>query len=98
MKQNFNVCSLYRNPDLDNRISDCLVISMAAVQAEDMHASSLFVGDLNGHNQEWMASTTTNRPGVTAFDFPAVSSCDQLVVGEADAGGVKHLTWYGLLL
>ena len=42
--------SLYRNPDLDDRIFDCFVTSMAAVQAEDVRASFLFVDDLNGHN------------------------------------------------
>ena len=31
---------------------------MAAVQAEDVRASFLFVGDLNGHHQEWLGSTT----------------------------------------
>ena len=31
---------------------------MAAVQAEDVRASFLFVGDLNGHRQEWFGSTT----------------------------------------
>ena len=31
------------NPDLDDRIFDCLVASMAAVQAEDVRASFLFV-------------------------------------------------------
>ena len=42
---------------------------MAAVPAEDVGASFLFVGDLNGHHQEWLGSTTTNRHGVAAFDF-----------------------------
>ena len=42
------------NPDLDDRIFDCLLASMAAVQAEDVRASFLFVGDLNGHHQEWL--------------------------------------------
>ena len=51
--------SLYRNPDLDDRIYDCLLISMAAAQAEDVRASFLFVGDLNGHHQEWLGSTMT---------------------------------------
>ena len=37
---------------------------MAAVQAEDVCASFLFVGDLNGHHQEWVGSTTTNCHGV----------------------------------
>ena len=32
---------------------------MAAVQAEDVRASFLFVGDLNGHHQEWLGSSTT---------------------------------------
>ena len=41
--------SLYRNIDQYDRINDCLVTSMAAVQAEDVRASFLFVGDLNGH-------------------------------------------------
>ena len=52
---------------------------MAAVQTEDILASFLFVGDLNGHHQEWLGSTTTNRYGVAAFDFATVSRCDQLV-------------------
>ena len=51
VKQNLYVYSLYRNPDLDDRIFDCLLTSMAAVQAEDVRASFRFVGDLNGHHQ-----------------------------------------------
>ena len=67
------VYSLYRNPDLDDRIFDCLLASMAAVQAEDVRASFLFVGDLNGHYQEWLGSTTTNRHGVAPLDFTPMS-------------------------
>ena len=52
VRQNLYMYSLYRNPDLDDRILDCLLASMAAVQAEDVRASFLFVGDLNGHHQE----------------------------------------------
>ena len=52
-----------------------------------MWESSLFVGDLNGHYQEWLGSTTTNCHGVAAFDFPTVSGCDQLVVGPTHARG-----------
>ena len=87
MRQNLYVYSLYRNRDLDNRIFDCLLESMAAMQAEDDRASFLFVGDLNGHHQEWLGSTTTNRHGVAAFDFTTVSGCDQLVVGPTHACG-----------
>ena len=73
--------SIYHNPDLDDWIFDCLLASMAAVLAEDVCASFLFVGDLNGHHQEWLGSTTTNSHGVAAFDIATVSGCDQLVVG-----------------
>ena len=88
--QNLYVYSLYRNPDLDDRIFDCLLASMAAVQAEDVRASFLFVGDLNGHHREWLGSTTTNRHGVAAFDFATVSGCDQLVVGPTHARCGTH--------
>ena len=82
-RQNFMFC-LYRNNDLDHRIHDCFLTAMAAVRAADQHALFLFVGDLNGHNQEWLGSTTSttmNRHGVAALDFATVSGCDQLVIG-----------------
>ena len=60
---------------------------MAAVQTEDIRASFLFVGDLNGHHQESLGSTTTNRHGIAAFDFATVSGCDQCVVGPTHARG-----------
>ena len=60
---------------------------MAAVQTEDVRASFLFVGDLNGHHQERLGSTTTNCHGVAAFHFATVSGCDQLVVGPTQARG-----------
>ena len=56
LRQNFYVSSLYCNPDQDDRIYDSLLTSMAAMQAEDVRASFLFVGDLNGHHQEWLGS------------------------------------------
>ena len=65
---------MYRNPDLDDRIYECLLTSVAAVQAEDVRASFLFMGDLNGHHQEWLGSTTTtNSHGVAALDFALCS-------------------------
>ena len=59
---------------------------MAAVQAEDVRASFLFVDDLYGH-QEWLGSMTTDRHGVAAFEFATVPSCDQLVVGLTNTRG-----------
>ena len=65
---------------------------MVAVQAEDVRASFLFVGDLNGHHQEWLGSATTNSHGIAALDFATVSGCDQLVVGRTHAhGGILDL-------
>ena len=52
VRQNLYLFSLYHNSDLDDWIFDCLLTSMAAVQAKDVHASFLFVCDLNGHHQE----------------------------------------------
>ena len=86
-RQNLYVYSLSGNRDLDDRIFDCLPASMAAVQAEDVHASFLFVGDLNDHHQERLGSTTTNRHGVAAFDFATAFGCDQLVIGPTHARG-----------
>ena len=36
VRQNFYEFSLYRNPSLDDRIFNCLLASMAAVQAEEV--------------------------------------------------------------
>ena len=60
---------------------------MAAQLAEDVRASFLFSGDLNGHRQEWLGSRTTNRHGAAAFDFATVFGCDHLVVGPTHARG-----------
>ena len=72
----------------------CLLTSMADVLAEDVRASLLYVGDLNGHLQEWLGSTTAIRHGVAPFDFATASGCDQLVVGpiHARGGTLKFLT------
>ena len=86
------MCSVYyRNPDLDGRIFYYLITSMAAVLAEDVRAFFLFVCDLNGHHQESLDSTTTNRQGVAAFAFATMSDCDQLAVGPTHHV-VEHLT------
>ena len=72
VRQHFYVFGLYRNPDHADRIFVYLLTSVATVQAEDMRASFLFVCDLNGHQKDWLCSTTTNRHGVAAFDFATV--------------------------
>ena len=62
------------------------------MQAEDVCAPFLFVGDLNGHHHEWFGCTTTNHHGVAAFDFATMSGCDQLIVGHThERGGTLDL-------
>ena len=60
VRQNIYVYSLYRNPDLDDRIFDCLLASMTAVQTEDIRASFLFVGDLNEGKTMKVATKNTH--------------------------------------
>ena len=78
VRQNLYAFSLYRNPDLDDRMFDWLLASMTALQAEDVLASFLFVGDLNGHHQEWLCSTSMNRHGVAAFYLATVKSTHEV--------------------
>ena len=42
VRQNLYMFGLYHNPEVDERIFDCLLTSMAAVQAEDVRASLPF--------------------------------------------------------
>ena len=91
MRQNFYEFSLHRQTDLDDRIVDCLLTSLA-VQAEVVRASFQFVGDLNSRHQEWLGFATTNRHGVTAFVIATVSFCYHLVVSPTHAyGGTPSL-------
>ena len=87
VRQNFYGISIYSNSDLDDRICECLLTSMPAMQAEDVLGFFLFVCDLNGHHPVWFCFTTTNRYGVAAFDFATVTGCDPLVVGPTHARG-----------
>ena len=92
MRQNLFVYSVYRNPVLDDRIFDCLLASTAAVQAEDVRASFLFVGDLNGNHQEWLGSATTNLHGVASFDFAQHSLVAISWLSAQPMHVVEHLT------
>ena len=50
VRPNLYLFSLYRNHDLDDLIFYCFLTFMATVQAEDVRASFVFVGDLNCHH------------------------------------------------
>ena len=77
---NFYIFSLYRNPDLDDSIYDCLLVSMSTIQSLDKKASFIFVGDLNAHHVDWLNSVSpTDSHGEAAWDFASASGCTQLV-------------------
>ena len=85
---NFYIFSLYRNPDLDDSIYDCLFNRIAAVQESDRRASFVFVGDLNAHHRDWLNSVSqTNPHGIAALDFSTVSGCEQLIQGATHRSG-----------
>ena len=95
VRKNLYVFSLSTTLTLNDRIFDSLLTSTAAVQAEDVHASFMFAGDLNIHQQEWLGSAITNRDGIAAFDFATVYGCDQLVVGPTHArSGTLYLLMF----
>ena len=51
-RQNFYLFGLYRNPNFDGHIFDCILASVAKVQLADAKASFVFMGDLNCHDRE----------------------------------------------
>ena len=82
--------SLYGNPDMDDRIFDCLLASTAAVQTpEDVRASScLWVIWMAIIRSGWvLRSTTTNRHGVAAFDFATAAHGRVGRVTDCGVGG-----------
>ena len=86
MRQNFYVFSLYHNPDLEDWIFNCVLASVVAVQAEDVHATGLFVDDLNAI----IRSGYVLRPRIVMVLHPMtsqLSGCDQLLVGPNHAHG-----------
>ena len=77
---NFYIFGVYRNPNNDDSIYDCLLNAMASIQSVDRKASFLFVGDLNAHHVEWLKSrSATDRHGAAAYDFAGAAGCEQLV-------------------
>ena len=75
---------------------------MAAVHAEDVRASFLFVGDLNAHHREWLCSTTAIRHGYgSQLSQVAISwllAQPMHVVEHLSSWWLMFLTKYGLLM
>ena len=67
---NFYLCSICHNLDLDNSIFDCLLMTMATIQESDVKASFVFIGDFNVHHKEWLNSVSpTDGHGLRALEF-----------------------------
>ena len=85
---NFYLFSIYRNPDLDDSIFDCLQSSMASIQESDRKASFIFIRDFNAHHRDWLNSVSpTDCHGVAAFDFATQSGCEQLITEATHRSG-----------
>ena len=85
---NFYLFSVYRNPDADDGIFDCLLASMAAIQENDRKASFVFIGDFNAHHKEWLNSISpTDCHGLRALDFSSESGCDQIIHNPTHRSG-----------
>ena len=79
---NFYIFSIYRNPDLDDSIYDCLLGSMGNIQEMDPKSAFIFVGDVNAHHREWLNSVSpTDCHGIAAVNFATLSGCEQ-IIGE----------------
>ena len=89
---NTYIFGLYRNPDLDDHLYDCLLSAISEIQLSDKRASFVFCGDLNAHHSEWLGSPRTNVHGVAAFDFASSAGCLQIVNEPTHvAGGTLDL-------
>lgn len=90
----FYIFCVYRSPNTDDRVFDCLLGAMARIQSVDSKAVFQFVGDFNCHHSEWLGSSRTDSHGVAARDFGSLSDCTQLVAGSTHRlGGVLDLVF-----
>ena len=76
----FYIGSIYHNPDLDDSIFDCLLMTMVIIQENDVKASFVFIGDFNVHHRDWLSSVSpTDGHGLRALDISSESGCEQII-------------------
>ena len=71
--------ALYRNPNHDDSIYDCLLEKLALAQSQDPKSSFVICGDCNAKHKEWLDSHITDIHGRSALEFSAASACEQLI-------------------
>ena len=86
-RQNFYLICVYRSPNTDDRIYDCLLSSMGQIQSLDRKAVFCFLGDFNAHHKDYLGSPRTDGHGKNLWDFATNSDCTQLVTGPTHRGG-----------
>ena len=65
LRQIISMFSVYRNPDRNNCIFDCLLTSLAAIQGNDSKSGFLIVGYFHAHHKEYLSSVSpTNCHGL----------------------------------
>ena len=82
---------VYRNPDLSDNILNCFLTAMGKVQSVDRKVS-FFMGDVNVHHEERLASSTITVHGRAALNFASSAGCGQMVTEPTHFdGGVLDL-------
>ena len=84
----FNLFSVYCNPNTDDGIFDCLLVSMAAIQGSERKAFFVFIGDFNNHHREWLNTISqTDCHGLRALDFSSESGSEKTIHSPTHRSG-----------
>ena len=66
---NIYAFAVYRNPNIDDSIYDCLLEKINMAQSLDSKASFVVCGDCNAKHSEWLNSNSTDQHGQSALEF-----------------------------
>ena len=84
---NIYIFAVYRNPNANDTIFDCLLTQMSSIQSADPKASFIFCGDINAHHREWLSSRLTDSHGRSALEFANAAGLDQLINESTHTSG-----------
>ena len=83
---NYYIFGVYRSPNADNGIYDCLISKLHDIQVSDAKSSFVFTGDFNAKHLAWH-SQITDDDGRAAFEFGVSSGTSQLVKEQTHSRG-----------
>ena len=87
VRQNLYVYSLYRNPDLDDRIFGCLLASMAAVQAENETYSEA-KRQFSDRNRNVLINVQSPHKWWSTLKYAGFGSSSSLIPLVSEGGGL----------